>query len=148
MQQVFRALLMLGLLPGFLVPGGWALRLCLCQGLFPSQREAAPSCCEEVEPEASCCTGSCPCAADRTPDAPAGPGARKHERCGCILISAPDQPPVRLPSGAADAGAPLALPAPPLPAAARRPACVLGSREAGDLLPEPPGKRRNLPLLI
>ena len=138
---------MLGLLPGLLLPGGWALRICLCEGLFGSHREAPSSCCEAPEPESSCCT-SCPCSAQATSGAPAGPAAGKHERCGCIFLEAPEQPPCKLPSGGPVLGAVIALPPAPEPPAVRPLARATAARELAGLLPEPPGKRRNLPLLI
>lgn len=133
--RALRLLLLVVLLPGLLLPGGIALRLCRCA---PAEQGAA-SCCASARPSC-CCT-------ERAPARSGDPTLCDVTWCCCPQVAVPERAPAKVGGGEEPHEHPAAPApdAPSLPRVAAAPATwpckPIPSRP-------PPGARRNLPLLI
>lgn len=130
------------LLPGLLLPGGASLHLCFCRAFnFLSHTENA-ACCKELEAAKPCCSRK-----SSEPVREDGFAVRKCRGCGgCILLSAPEQPPFQLVTSELPWAKGLPAQVETLFAAIPPPTAL---RALPKHLPGPPPRvSRNLPLVI
>ena len=77
-----RLLLLIAILPGLLLPGGFVWRLCQCAAM------SAPASCCVVEPRACCCQSS-----GASDGGSAQPRAESRPECTCGVIATPEKEP-------------------------------------------------------
>ena len=147
MNAALRVLLLIALAPGFLAPGGLALRVCLCGGLWNLLSEGDhPSCGERPVASRSHCSEEFEA---HDPRVGLAEPAHGSSHCRCVTLTTQERPPApQPPSSGSDA--------PQIPALLPREIEVVTPRELfaspGRLPferpPDPPSSRRNLPLVI
>ncbi len=134
-MRPLRLLLLIAILPGLLLPGGFVWRLCQCAAM------GAPAACCVVEPRACCCQAS-----GTLDDGSAEPTAESRPECTCGVVATPEKEPANevLGTGVLRVMAPAQEPAFVM---AQVSISVHGARVIA-LAKPPPDATRNLPLLI